>query len=249
MFAARLTPCPFKTNSKCATTRTVRWFVFSKSAAYSCECELVCRSVRIAEAHQWAKAHFLVGARIDLATQAQAAENMAFDLEKVQNIADRVARSSGLEVVDVEVSGGGKHRTLRVFIDRPGAAPAADRPDGVTHEDCAKFSREFGTIVDVEDAFPGGSYVLEVSSPGLDRKLTKAADFERFRGQRVKLMTREPVDNNRHFEGKLESFENGKLLLDLSAARKKKMRPKEGESSRVEIELRNVEKANLVPEI
>ena len=214
----------------------------------------MCRSVRIVEAHQWAKAHFLVGARIDLATQAQAAENMAFDLEKVRHIAERVAGSSGLEVVDVEVAGAGKHRTLRVFIDRPfkdrlGAAPAADRPDGVTHEDCAKFSREFGTIVDVEDAFPGGSYVLEVSSPGLDRKLTKAADFERFRGQRVKLMTREPVDNNRHFEGKLESFENGKLLLDLSAARKKKMRPKEGESSRVEIELRNVEKANLVPEI
>jgi len=119
----------------------------------------------------------------------------------------------------------------------------------VTHEDCSKFSREFGTIIEVEDAVPGGSYVLEVSSPGLDRKLTKASDFERFRGQRVKLMTREPVNNNRHFEGKLESFEKGKLLLDLSAARKKKMRPKEGESAKVEIEFRNVEKANLVPEI
>ena len=167
--------------------------------------------------------------------RAQLAENMAFDLEKVRQIAERVAGSSGLEVVEVEVCGAGKHRMLRVFIDRPGndrpgAAPAANRPVGVTHEDCSKFSREFGTIVDVEDAVPGGSYVLEVSSPGLDRKLTKAADFERFRGQRVKLTTREPVNNNRHFEGKLESFENGKLLLDLSAARKKKMRPKEGES-------------------
>ncbi len=65
----------------------------------------------------------------------------------------------------------------------------------------------------------------------------------------MKLMTREPVNNNRHFEGKLEGFENGRLLLDLSAARKKKMRPKEGEALNVEIELRNVEKANLVPEI
>ena len=119
----------------------------------------------------------------------------------------------------------------------------------MTHEDCSNFSREFGTIIDVEDAVPGGSYVLEVSSPGLDRKLTKAADFERFRGHRVKLMTREPVNNNRHFEGKLESFENGKLLLDLSAARKKKMRPKEGAATKVEIELGNIEKANLVPEI
>ena len=184
---------------------------------------------------------------------------MALDLDKVRQIAERVAGSSGLEVVEVEVCGAGKHRMLRVFIDRPfidrpakdqpGAVPAANRPDGVTHEDCSKFSREFGTIVDVEDAVPGGSYVLEVSSPGLDRKLTKPADFERFRGQRVKLMTREPVNNNRYFEGKLESFENGRLLLDLSAARKKKMRPKEGEAAKVEIELGNVEKANLVPEI
>ncbi len=184
---------------------------------------------------------------------------MALDLEKIRRIAERVADSSGLEVVEVEVCGAGKHRMLRVFIDRhgigrpendrPGALPAADRPVGVTHEDCSKFSREFGTIIDVEDAVPGGSYVLEVSSPGLDRKLTKAADFERFRGQRVKLTTREPVNNNRHFEGKLESYENGKLLLDLSAARKKKMRPKEGAAIRVEIELTNVEKANLVPEI
>src|ERR1700733_12234021 len=174
---------------------------------------------------------------------------MAFDKEKLRAIAERVAGSSGLEVVDLEVLGSGKHRTLRVFIDRPGAAPSPNHPDGVTHEDCSSFSREYGTIVDVEDAVPGGSYVLEVSSPGLDRKLTRAADFERFRGQRVKLMTREPVNNNRHFEGKLESFENGKLLLDLSAARKKKMRPKESESSRIEIEFRNVEKANLVPEI
>jgi ribosome maturation factor RimP len=182
---------------------------------------------------------------------AQVTENMAFDLDKVRQIAERVAGSSGLEVVDVEVCGAGKHRMLRVFIDRPAAAPAADRPDGVTHEDCSNFSREFGTIVDVEDAVPGGSYVLEVSSPGLDRKLTKAADFERFRGHRVKVTTREPVNNNRHFEGKLESFENGRLLLDLSAARKnqKKMRPKEGAAPKVEIELGNVEKANLVPEI
>jgi ribosome maturation factor RimP len=172
---------------------------------------------------------------------------MAFDKEKLREIAERVAGSSGLEVVDLEVLGSGKHRTLRVFIDRLGAAPSPNHPDGVTHEDCSSFSREYGTIIDVEDAVPGGSYVLEVSSPGLDRKLTKAKDFERFRGHRVKLMTREPVNNNRHFEGRLESFENGKLLLDLSAARRKN-RQKDGAES-VEVEFGNVEKANLVPEI
>jgi ribosome maturation factor RimP len=172
---------------------------------------------------------------------------MAFDESKLRAIAERVAASSGLEIADIEFLGSGKHRMLRVYIDRPGAVPSADHPDGVTHEDCSAFSREFGTIVDVEDAVPGGSYVLEVSSPGLDRKLKTAADFQRFRGHRVKLTTREPVNNNRHFEGKLDSFAGGKLLLDLSAARKK-MRPKDGSQS-VEIDLANIEKANLVPEI
>ncbi len=173
---------------------------------------------------------------------------MAFDREKVRQIADRVAADSGLEIADIEFLGAGNHRMLRVFIDRPGAVPTAHHPDGVTHDDCSNFSREFGTILDVEDAVPGGPYVLEVSSPGLDRKLTKAADFERFRGHRMKLMTREPVNNNRHFEGSLESFENGRLVLDLSTARRKH-RPKEGQAVKVEIELANVEKANLVPEI
>lgn len=129
---------------------------------------------------------------------------------------------------------------------------------GVTLEDCANVSREVSTILDVEDAVPGADYVLEVSSPGLDRKLSRASDFERFVGSRVKLMTREPVGvtekskGNRHFEGRLEKFDNGKLWLDVGAAKKKAKPGKKlelGEQQRVEIELRNVEKANLVPEI
>jgi ribosome maturation factor RimP len=164
---------------------------------------------------------------------------MAFDEDRVREIADRVASSVGLEVVEIEFRGGGKSRMLRVFIDKPG---------GVTHEDCAGFSREFGTILDVEDAVPGGMYVLEVSSPGLDRKLNRAADYERFTGSRVKLMTREPVNGNRHFEGRLESFREGRLTLNLSEARKKR-RVEAGTPQKLEIELANVEKANLVPEI
>src|SRR5215471_10669407 len=109
---------------------------------------------------------------------------MALDVERVRAIADRVAASSGLEVLDVEFLGGGKARMLRVFLDKPAAG--ADPMAGVTHEDCANFSREFGTILDVEDAVPGGSYTLEVSSPGLDRKLNRPADYERFTGHRVK---------------------------------------------------------------
>jgi ribosome maturation factor RimP len=186
---------------------------------------------------------------------------MAFDVDRVREIADRVAASSGLEVVDIEFLGGGNARMLRVFLDKPAPAnnPQADLKEsagdgakqaGVTHEDCANFSREFGTILDVEDAVPGGSYTLEVSSPGLDRKLSKASDFSRFVGSRIKLMTRQPVNNNRYFEGRLESFYDGRLMLDLSVA-SHKSRKKMGATAgqKVEIDLANVERANLVPEI
>jgi ribosome maturation factor RimP len=171
---------------------------------------------------------------------------MALDVDRVRKIAERVATSSGLEVVEIELLGGGKARMLRVFLDKVSAG--IDPMAGVTHEDCANFSREFGTILDVEDAMPG-SYTLEVSSPGLDRKLVKAADFIRFAGGRVKLTTRQPIENNRHFEGRLESFADGRLTLDLSVAShksRKKMGTVAGE--KIEIDFANVEKANLVPE-
>ena len=172
---------------------------------------------------------------------------MALDVERVRTIADRVAASSGLEVLDIEFLGGGKARMLRVFLDKPAAG--SDPLAGVTHEDCANFSREFGTILDVEDVMPG-SYTLEVSSPGLDRKLVKPGDFTRFTGNRLKLTTRQPVDNNRHFEGRLESFQDGRLTLDWSVASHKSHK-KMGEAAgqKIEIDFANVEKANLVPEI
>jgi ribosome maturation factor RimP len=162
---------------------------------------------------------------------------MALEIEQVREIAERVAASIGLEVVEVELRGGGKARMLRIVIDKP---------QGVTHEDCAIVSREVGTILDVEDAISGGSYTLEVSSPGLDRRLVRPADYERFTGSRVKLTTRQPVDGNRHFEGRLEGFHQGRVTLDVSPARKKKP---ETMPQKLEIELGNVEKANLVPEI
>src|SRR5215813_13912426 len=113
---------------------------------------------------------------------------MTVDLDHIREIAERVAASMGLELVDVEMHGGGKARMLRITLDKPG---------GVTHEDCANVSRDVSMILDVEDAVPGGSYTLEVSSPGLDRKLLKPEDYTRFAGSRVKLMTREPVNGNR----------------------------------------------------
>ena len=154
------------------------------------------------------------------------------EIERIREITERVAASSGLEVVEVEFRGGGKARMLRIVIDKPG---------GVTHEDCAALSREVGTILDVEDAMPGGSYLLEVSSPGLDRQLTRPADYERFTGSRVRLMTREPIEGRREFDGRLEGLHDGRITLELAA---KKKQP----ASRLQIELANVEKARLVPE-
>lgn len=166
---------------------------------------------------------------------------MALDMEHVRGIVERVAASRGLEVVEVDFRGGGKARMLRVFIDKPG---------GVTHEDCANVSHEVGTILDVEDAVPGGSYLLEVSSPGLDRKLVRPADYERFAGSLVKVTTREPVDGNRHFQGRLESFQEGRLTLDLDASCKNSKKGSQPPASRrIDIELGNVERANLVPEL
>jgi len=163
---------------------------------------------------------------------------MALDVDRVREIAERVGASTGLEIVEVELRGGGKARMLRIFVDKSG---------GVTNEDCANLSREVGTILDVEDVIPGGSYLLEVSSPGLDRKLSRPADYERFTGSRVKVMTRQPVNGSRHFEGRLESFQQGRLTIEMNAARKKPRLG--GGSQKLEIELANVEKANLVPEI
>jgi len=168
---------------------------------------------------------------------------MALELDRVREIAERVAASSGLEVVDVEFRGSGNARMLRVFLDKPGAA-SGDVLAGVTHGDCVNFSREFGTILDVEDAI-AGSYTLEVSSPGLE--------FERFVGSRMKLMTRNPVNGNRYFEGRLESFSDGRLTLDLSVASHKSRRKMGAmaaeQGQKIGIEFANVEKANLVPEI
>jgi ribosome maturation factor RimP len=199
---------------------------------------------------------------------------MPFDEVHVRGVAERVAASSGLEVIDVEFHGGGKGRMLRIFIEKNAegrraleqqlAAAAAegqkvpspsgfDQFAGVTHEDCANYSRELGTILDVEDVIPGGEYLLEVSSPGLDRKLIKPADFQRFRGSRVKLMTRAPIEGNRHFDGRLGTSDGDRIMLELETSKKKGKKKREAEAGAaqrsVEIEMGNIERARLVPEI
>ena len=193
---------------------------------------------------------------------------MALQLETIRATADRVAASHHLDVVDLEFTGGAKHRLLRVFLEKDAAARAklaeqaasddeAGLPKGVpvetlsgtTHEDCANFARDFGTVLDIEDLIPGAEYTLEVSSPGLERKLLKAADYDRFKGSLVKVQTFTPVDNNRHFTGRLTAFENNTLTLDLAAIKQKAKAKKTLTSQVVTIAFSNIEKANLVAEI
>jgi ribosome maturation factor RimP len=119
---------------------------------------------------------------------------------------------------------------------------------GVTHEDCVGFAQDFGTMLDVEDLIPGAEYTLEVSSPGLERKLVKSEDYARFAGSLVRVQTFTAVQANRHWTGRLVKVEDGLLTLDATASRVKG-KAKKADSQTVEIELANVEKANLVAEI
>ena len=193
---------------------------------------------------------------------------MALQIETIRATADRIAASHHLDVVDLEFSGGGKHRALRVFLEKDhearekfAAQAAADAlaglPNGVpvetlsfvTHEDCATFARDFGTVLDVEDLVPGAEYTLEVSSPGLERKLLRPADYTRFIGSLVKVQTFSPVDANRHFTGRLTAFDGHNATLDLAAIKPKGKAKKSASEQTATIALSNIEKANLVAEI
>jgi ribosome maturation factor RimP len=200
---------------------------------------------------------------------------MALQLDTIRATADRIAASHSLDIVDLEFSGGAKFRTLRVFIEKnaetrarlaaeAAAAEESELPKNVpaeilsftTHEDCELFTRDFGTVLDVEDLIPGAEYTLEVSSPGLERKLSRPADFTRFTGSLLKVQTFTAINANRHFQGRLIAFnaDTQVLTLDLTAI-KPKGKPKKAAGARtapnqtVEIAFSNIEKANLIPEL
>lgn len=135
-------------------------------------------------------------------------------------------RALGFELVDVELSGRGRHAVLRVYIDGP---------EGVTVDDCADVSRQLSGILDVEDPIPE-RYVLEVSSPGLDRPLAKREDFQRFVGEQVKVRTRQPLDGQRNFKGCLVGVEGEHVVL------------KVGDKT-VSLGFDSIEKARLIPQL
>jgi ribosome maturation factor RimP len=174
------------------------------------------------------------------------------DLDKIRAAAERVAHSLSLEVYDVEWKIG-KQRFLRVILDRPPrpATPVSDAAGqfatgtethgdelGISHDDCQRVSQQLSVILDVEELIPGPGYVLEVSSPGLDRALRKPAEYDRFRGRLAKISTTEPVEDEKFFEGRLAGVAEGKVKLELSG---KKPRT-------VEVPLEKIRRANLVVE-
>jgi ribosome maturation factor RimP len=132
-------------------------------------------------------------------------------LEQIRAIAERVAASRGLEIWDIQSRREGSGHIVRVFIDRPG--PAATPEESVSIEDCEQVNRELSTILDVEDPLPF-AYTLEVSSPGLDRPLRDANDYQRFAGRLVKIVVSEPVDNQKAFEGRLRGLEDNDVVLE-----------------------------------
>ncbi|MBZ5693804.1 MAG: ribosome maturation factor RimP [Acidobacteriia bacterium] len=156
------------------------------------------------------------------------------DLEPIREAAERVARSLGLEIFDVEWKVG-KQRLLRVYIDRL-PDPATPGASGVTHKDCERVSEQLSAILDVEDLVPGPAYVLEISSPGLDRKLIKPADYERFAGRLAKIWVEEPAGKQTYLEGRLAGYADGVVKLTV--------RDRE-----VAVPYAGIRKANLVVEL
>ena len=156
------------------------------------------------------------------------------DLGKIREAAERVAHSEGLEVFDVEWKVG-KQRLLRIYLDR---LPGPENPQGlgVTHNDCQRVSEQLSVILDVEDLVPGPGYILEMSSPGLDRKLIRPGDYERFAGRRAQIWLNEPVENQKYFEARLAGFSDGLVKLTVK-------------DREIAVPFTGIRKANLVVEL
>ncbi|HXT62169.1 MAG TPA: ribosome maturation factor RimP [Pyrinomonadaceae bacterium] len=143
--------------------------------------------------------------------------------ERVHELAEQTAIDHGVELVHAEVAGPEGHPIVRVFIDKPG---------GVTHQDCSDVSHHLSTVLDVED-FIHSAYTLEVSSPGLERGLYKAADYERFAGHLAKVKTRSPIRNQRNFRGRIVGLADAEVVFE------------DKNSGRVNIPIADIAKANL----
>ena len=132
-------------------------------------------------------------------------------LERVRELAARVAGAYGLDIFDVDLRREGGQQVLRVVVDRPG--PAATPEESVSIDDCARVAEELGALLDVEDVIPA-AYTFEVSSPGLDRPPRHADDYRRFAGRWAKIVTTEPVNRQTAFSGRIQGVEGDDVLFE-----------------------------------
>jgi ribosome maturation factor RimP len=154
-------------------------------------------------------------------------------LERVRELADRVAASHGLDIFDVELKREGGQQVLRVVVDRPG--PAATPEESVSIEDCARVAEDLGTLLDVEDVIPT-EYTFEVSSPGLDRPLRTADDYRRFAGRWAKIVTSEPVQRQTAFAGRVKGIEGDDVLFESEGKKLMKLPLRLISRARLEVE-------------
>ena len=154
-------------------------------------------------------------------------------LDRVRELASRVASTHGLDIFDVELKREGGQQVLRVVVDRPG--PAATPEESVSIEDCARVAEELGTLLDVEDVIPGG-YTFEVSSPGLDRPLRTADDYRRFAGRWAKIVTSQPVDRQTAFAGRVKGIEGDDVLFESEGSKLMKLPLRLISRARLEVE-------------
>jgi ribosome maturation factor RimP len=144
----------------------------------------------------------------------------------IRKVTEPILEASGMELIKVEILTKEKGRILRLYIDKEG---------GVNLDDCVKISKQINPVLDVEDIIHG-SYVLEVSSPGLDRPLVREKDFLKYKGKLVKIQIKEPIDNRRNYKGKIVDVKEGILMLNIE------------EGITVELPLFLIIKAKLIPE-
>jgi ribosome maturation factor RimP len=132
---------------------------------------------------------------------------MGVDRNRIRQLVVEAVEGQGYELVELELKGSGNNSVLRIYIDKPG---------GVSHSDCGLVSEQVGTVLDVEDVIPY-QYTLEISSPGLDRKLVRESDYTRFEGKQAKIQTRIPLQHQKVFKGRLQGLRDGSVLLELQS--------------------------------
>jgi len=174
-------------------------------------------------------------------------ESMAADLSKIEEHAKSISEREGCVFYDMEVSGAGNSRILRIFIDK-------DTEEGVTIKDCSNVSRALDLILDVEDLMEGGAFNLEVSSPGLERRLSKPWHFEKAAGQTVRIQMLEPLSEaktgNSHSKarkkvvGVLGPVDEG--CIEVVPEEQKKSSKVQEQPETLRIPLENIKKAQIV---